>query len=255
MLSAVSGLTKRIRDSAAAFAEVFRNPNLRWNELAWIASSLAHYGFLITVSVYAYEAGGNKTVGLLLLARLVPAALVSPFAGLLGDRYPRQRVMFITNLVRATLVSAITVTVYAGAAHGTVYALAIAATIATTPYHSAEAALTPTIANTPSELTAANAVTNGVDSLAFFVGPALAGLLLSVVSTGAVFGVMAAILAVSLVFIGLIHVEGGEAIGAGNRVKDEHASSTIVSEALAGTKKTRVRRWLDLASLAKGSRK
>jgi dTMP kinase len=28
----------------------------------------------------------------------------------------------------------------------------------------------------------------------------------------------------------------------------------IVSEALAGTKKTRIRRWLDLASLAKGSR-
>jgi dTMP kinase len=29
----------------------------------------------------------------------------------------------------------------------------------------------------------------------------------------------------------------------------------IVSEALAGTKKTKVRRWLDLASLAKGSQR
>ena len=28
----------------------------------------------------------------------------------------------------------------------------------------------------------------------------------------------------------------------------------IVTEALTGTKKTRIRRWLDLASLAKGSR-
>jgi hypothetical protein len=29
----------------------------------------------------------------------------------------------------------------------------------------------------------------------------------------------------------------------------------IVNDALAGTKKTRIRRWLDLASLAKGSQK
>jgi Cyclic nucleotide-binding domain/Major Facilitator Superfamily len=102
--------------------------------------------------------------------------------------------------------------------------------IASTPYHSAEGALTPTLATSPSELTAANAVASGVDSLAFFVGPALAGLLLGVVSTAAVFGLMAVFLAVSVVFIALIKPESE----ASEHPQGELASSTIVTEALAG---------------------
>ena len=65
-----------------------RNPNLRWLELAWTASIVGHWAYLVAVSVYAYDVGGEKAVGLIFLARLVPAALVAPFAGMLADRYP-----------------------------------------------------------------------------------------------------------------------------------------------------------------------
>ena len=45
------------------------------------------------------------------------------------------------------------------------------------------------------------------------------------------------------------------AIDATRSIEEQQAEvRRIVSEALAGTKKTRIRRWLDLASLAKGSR-
>ena len=67
------GVRSRAAGSAAAFVEVFRNPNLRWLELAWAASIVGHYAYLIAVSVYAYEVGGGKAVGLVFLARLVPA--------------------------------------------------------------------------------------------------------------------------------------------------------------------------------------
>jgi len=44
------------------------------------------------------------------------------------------------------------------------------------------------------------------------------------------------------------------AIDATRSIEEQQADvRSIVSEALTGTKKTRVRRWLDLASLAKGS--
>ena len=65
-----------------------------------------------------------------------------------------------------------------------VYVLSIAATIATTPFRSSQAALTPTLAQTPEELTAANAVASGIESVAVFAGPALAGVLLALTSTG-----------------------------------------------------------------------
>lgn len=222
------GLRTRAAQSAGAFAEVFRNPNLRWLELAWTASIIGHYAYLIAVSVYAYEVGGAKAVGLVFLARLVPAAIAAPFAGLLGDRFPRERVLLATNVTRIVLVGAAAVAALADAAPIVVYVLAIAATVATTPFRSAQAALTPTLARSPSELTAANAVASGVDSLAFFVGPALAGILLAATSSGVVFAMTAGLIVVSTVLLLLIRTERVE----GPRAEIE--APTIVAELFAG---------------------
>ena len=51
-----------------------------------------------------------------------------------------------------------------------VYALAILTSIANAPYKSAQQAIMPTLAATPNELTATNAVSSTVESLAFFLG-------------------------------------------------------------------------------------
>lgn len=228
MLRAVGGVGRRLADSFAAFGAVWQNANLRWLELAWTASIVGQYAFLVAVSVYAYGVGGEKAVGLVFLARLIPAALVAPFAGMLGDRYPRERVLFFTNVARIALVGASAVGVLADANAWVVYAFAIAATIATTPFRSSQAALTPALARTPEELTAANAVASGVESIAVFAGPALAGLLFGVASTGAVFLVTAALIVVSSAFLVLIQVEHAE------RPRRELDASTIVGERLAG---------------------
>lgn len=224
----MSQLRTRLASSGSSFRAVFRNPNLRWLELAWTASIFGHYAYLIAVSVYAYDIGGETAVGLIFLARLIPAALASPFAGLLGDRHRREHVLLVTNLVRIVLVTAAAVGVLVDAPSGVVYVLAIAATIATTPFRSAQAALTPALARSPSELTAANAVASGIDSLALFGGPALAGLLVAVASSGIVFLVTAALIVVSTLFIALIDTTSVE------RPRGEIESATIVSEALAG---------------------
>ncbi|MEX0849873.1 MAG: MFS transporter [Gaiellaceae bacterium] len=222
------GLGARLGDSVGAFGAVARNPNLRWLELAWTGSIIGHYAYLVAVSVYAYGVGGEKAVGLIFLARLIPAALAAPFAGLLGDRYRRERVLLLTNLGRIVLVGSAAAGVFLDAPPVVIYILAVAATIATTPFRSAQAALTPSLARSPTELTAANAVASGVDSLALFVGPAIAGLFLVFASTGLVFSLTALLLAFSVIFILLIKVEPTE------RPKGEVEASTIVSELFAG---------------------
>jgi MFS family permease len=216
------------RQSAAAFGAVFRNPNLRWLELAWTTSVVGHYAYLIAVSVYAYGVGGKGAVGLIILARLIPAALAAPFAGLLGDRFRRERVMLVTNATRIVLIAAAAVGVFVDAAPAVVYVLAVAATVAYTPYRPAQAALTPSLARSPEELTAANAVAGSVSSLALFVGPAIAGFLLAVASSGVVFLLTALLLVASTMFILLIRTEAAE------RPRSEIESSTIASELLAG---------------------
>jgi MFS family permease len=224
----VAGVSERLAGSGAALVAVARNSNLRWLELAWTASIVGNWAYLVAVSVYAYEAGGERAVGLVFLLRLVPAALAAPFAGLLADRYPRERVLLATNVARVLLIGGAAACVYADTAPGVVYALAVAAAIVTTPFRSAQAALTPSLAGTPAELTAANAVASGVESLAVFAGPALAGMILAATSTGTAFLVTAALLVVSSAFVLLIDVERPE------QPRRELEAGTIVSEAFAG---------------------
>ncbi len=228
MLPAVGGIGRRFKDSLGAFASVGRNANLRWLELAWAASIVGHYAFLIAVSVYAYGFGAEKAVGLIFLARLIPAALIAPFAGMLGDRYPRERVLLWTNLTRIALVGAAALAVFADADPWVVYGFSIAATIATTPFRSSQAALTPGLATTPEELTAANAVASGVESIAVFAGPALAGVLFAVASTGVVFTVTALLIVASAAFLLLVRVEHVA------EPRRELQASTIAAERLAG---------------------
>jgi len=223
----VGGLGKRLGDSAAAFGAVVRNPDLRRLELAWAWSIVGHWAYLVAVSVYAYDQGGEAAVGLVFALRLIPAALIAPFAGMLADRYRRELVLLVTNLSRVVLVSAAAVGVFLDAPPALVYALAVAAAIVTTPFRSAQAAVTPSLARTPSELTAANAVASTVESVAVFLGPAIAGFLLAATSTEVVFTVNAGMLAVSTFYLVRIHAPR---IGRDPEIE----AGTIVSEALAG---------------------
>src|SRR5262245_62367650 len=147
---------------------------------------------------------------------------------MLGDRYPRERVLLWTNVTRIVLVGAAALGVFADADALIVYVLSIAATVATTPFRSSQAALTPTLAETPEELTAANAVASGIDSVAVFAGPALAGVLLAAASTGVVFTITALLIVVSALFVVLITEAETD------RPPRQLDASTIAAERLAG---------------------
>jgi MFS family permease len=217
----------RSRESAAAFAAVFRNQDLRRLELAWAWSIVGHWAYIVGVSVYAYDAGGKTAVGLIFALRLVPAALLAPFAGLLADRYRRELVLVASTLARVALVGAATLCVLFDAPPAAVYALAIATAIATVPFRSAQAALMPSLARTPGELTAANAVASTIESLAIFAGPMLAGLALSVTSTATVFALNAVALMVAAAFLVRMRVPRAER-------QPEIEAGTVLHEAAAG---------------------
>ncbi|MGH3135204.1 MAG: MFS transporter [Gaiellaceae bacterium] len=223
----MKAVRRRIAESAAAFRDVVQNESLRRLELAWTASIIGQWAYLVAVSVYAYKVGGEAAVGLIFLLRLVPAALLAPFTGLLADRYRRELVLLGSLLARAVLIGLAAVGVFLDVNSAVVYALAVGAAIATTPFRPAQAAMTPALARSPRELTAANAVASTIESLAVFVGPALAGLLLGVTSTGTVF----------LVNVGLVVVSGLFVIRLPEsrpRRERETEASTIASEVLMG---------------------
>ena len=99
--------------------------------------------------MYAYNAGGEGAVGAVFLARLIPAASFHPSQACSAIATRASASLLATNFTRAVLVTAAALAVFAGADPCIVYGLAIAATIAKTPFRSAHAALTPGLARTP----------------------------------------------------------------------------------------------------------
>jgi MFS family permease len=223
----VQRVRDNLRESAAGFRAVVGSPNLRRLVVAWALAIVGHWAYLVAVSVYAFMAGGSTAVGIITAVRLCVAAFVAPFVGVLGDRHQRERILLVSNLSRTGLIGAAAVAVFADAPPIVIYALAVAAAIATTAYRPAQAALLPSLARTPGELTSTNAVVSTIESLAIFIGPAIAGFLLAVASTGVVFTVNAAMLAASTFFLVRIKAPRVEK-------KPEVESATIVSELFAG---------------------
>jgi MFS family permease len=224
----VGGLKTHLRDSAAAFRGVFANPNLRRLQLAWTAVIVGHWAYLVAVAVFAYNVGGAGAVGLLVVIRTVPAALVAPFSAVLADRYSRIAVMIVSNLLRAVLIAGAGLCVYFDSPAVLVYVIVGVAMLVGTPFRPALAAITPSLARTPAELTAANAVSSTLESIGYFVGPALAGLLLSGASAEVVFFLTAFLFVLSALVIGRV-----DAPGEAER-REGAARSGIFSETLVG---------------------
>jgi MFS family permease len=175
----VERLREHLRESALAMREVFRNRGLRRLQLAWAGSIIGSWAYTVALVVYAFDQGGASAVGLVGLVRWLPSAFASPLAAILGDRFPRVRVMLTSDLLRAVALGGMAALVMTDAPAAAVYVLAAAVAVIGTAFHPAQSALLPSLARTPEELTAANVSSSTLESLGFCVGPALGGLLLA----------------------------------------------------------------------------
>jgi MFS family permease len=188
----VARVREHLRASLGALREVFRNRALRQLQLAWAGSIIGSWAYAVALVVYAYDQGGASAVALVAVIRWVPAAVASPLASILGDRYPRVRVMLSADLLRASALVGMAVCVVTDAPAAIVYLLASIAAVLATVFDPAQSALIPSLARTPEELTAANVSSSTLESLGFCVGPALGGILLTLTNVWVVFVVTAA---------------------------------------------------------------
>jgi predicted MFS family arabinose efflux permease len=193
-----------VRESLWAFRRVFENGSLRRLQLAWAGSNVGAWAYTIAIAVYAFGEDGAYAVGLIGLARWVAAGLAAPLTGVLGDRYPRVRVMVATDLARVALLALMALLVAAGGPPLAVYVLSIVGTVIGTAFRPAQAALVPNLARSPEELTAANVTATTIESVGIFVGPALGGVLVATTSVSVTFLVAAALLLWSATLVGLV---------------------------------------------------
>jgi MFS family permease len=177
----MSRVADAVRETGTSLSTVFRNPGLRRINLAFAGSAIGDWAYATAIVIWAYGVGGARAVGIWFTVRLVLMTIVTPFASTIVDRLPRKMVMISTDVIRATLGFAVAGLIWADAPPWTVFVLATLTPLVGAPFRPAVAALTPKLVNTPEELTAANGTASTIESLAFFLGPAIGGILVSAI--------------------------------------------------------------------------
>src|SRR5437773_5473661 len=197
----------------STLAAAGRNENVRRVELAWGAAIAAEWAHFVGLGVFAYNHGGTRAVGVAGLVRLLPAAVIAPFAASLGDRFRRERVLLWMTLLGSAALAGSAAAFFANQ-RVLVFAFAAVLGLATTLIRPALQALLPSLARTPEELIAANGATSTIESLGTLVGPLLAGVLVSFADVGLVFAVGAGTLLAAAALLARVEVEGYIELGA-----------------------------------------
>ena len=180
------------------------NQGLLRVELAFVGFNVAEWATWVSILAFAYQVGGAPATGLVAVVQLVPAALVAPLASVAGDRFRRELVLLAGYLAQAVAMGATAAALLATAPVPLIYGLAALAATAITVTRPAQNALLAMLARTPDELTAANVASGWTESVSVLVGPAVAALLLGLYGSGAVFAVMAGLVAGSAVLVARI---------------------------------------------------
>lgn len=218
---------RRVAELGHAFSAVWGNKRLRRVEIAYASSCASETAYLVALGVFAYETGGALAVGVVGLIRMVPAALLTPFSALLGDRYSRERVLLLVALASAVALACSAVVFYLGPVEALIYALAAFHAAVSTLVRPVLGALVPSLATTPRELVAANGVSMALESLGMLVGPVIAGVLVATGSPGVAFAFGAAAYLLAMFLLAQVHV--GRRLGAAGPADTQGAARALIA--------------------------
>lgn len=186
----------RLLSRIDGFHHVWRNRDLRRIEIAFVGFNVARRAMWVALLVYAFRQGGTSATATVGLVALLPAALLAPLLATLGDRLPRDQVLLAGYVFQALSGALIAIAIAADVAPIVVYALAAAMMTSVSLTRPLHATILPSLAFTPAELAAANAVGGAIQGFGRFAGPLAAALVLGVAGPTAVFA-SSAVLAVA----------------------------------------------------------
>jgi MFS family permease len=217
-------------ETARNVKAVLQSPSLRRTLIAFAAFRPTESAQWIAILVFAFRAGGTAEMGVAAIALLAPTALLAPFLAQIGDRIHRERALAIAYLSIGLSAGLTALALESSAPNLVVYACAALVNVAISMVRPTHLSILPEVAETPTQLTAANSLSSTVEAFAVFVGPLLAGWLIALGGPQLVFGVMAVVVMAVGLLVLAVHARA-------RLVEHRHA----VGDALEGFRELRRR--------------
>jgi MFS family permease len=175
----------------------------------WLGQVVSQMGdWFDTIALYTIIlnlTGSGRDIGLLLVARFVPSFLFGPISGVVADRFSRQRIMIVTDILRALVVLGF-LFVRRADQLWIVYVLTVLQLGLSTFFEPAKTAAIPSIVE-DRELVAANAISSVTWSVMLTLGAAIGGLITGWFGTNVAFILDAASYLLSAALIASISVQ------------------------------------------------
>ena len=188
------------------YIELLRN-NRSFRQL-WLGQVVSQMGdWFDTIALYTIIlnlTGSGRYIGLLLVARFVPSFLCGPISGVIADRFSRQKIMIVTDVLRAVVVLGF-LFVRSANQLWLVYVLTVFQLGLSTFFEPAKTAAIPSIVS-ERELVPANAISSVTWSVMLTLGAAIGGLITGWFGTNVAFILDAATYLLSAALIASIRV-------------------------------------------------
>ncbi len=179
----------------------------------WSAQTVSVFGSQVTMVALALTAvltlhAAPLQMGLLRALGAAPALMIALFAGVLVDRLPRRPLLVGADLGRAVLLGSIPCAALLGVlGMGQLYIVVFLAGVLTTVFDVSHMSFVPALVE-PEQLVDGNSKLQTTFSLAYVLGPGLAGSLVALVTAPFAIAVDALSFLVSALVIGVIRVAG-----------------------------------------------
>lgn len=159
----------------------------------------------MALPLYIVDSTGSGTLmGILSMFTLLPMLIMSPFSGVIGDRWNRKNIMIATDLGRGILAVLLAILVVIGKFNLYIlFFIQILISVMDSMFNSSSAALMPDLIN-ENELIEANSIKSGLDAAATILGPILGGLIYGIWGIKMVFCINGISFFMSVIFSMLI---------------------------------------------------
>ena len=200
-----------------SFTNILRNRNFR---LLWIGEGISLLGdqfYMIALPWLVLSLTGNAlAVGTVFAVAGIPRALFMLIGGALTDRFTPRKLMIGSNLARMVLTGLLAVLVLTNLIQlWMLYMLALLFGLADAFFFPAQTSMVPRLIS-KEELQQGNAIIQGTAHLSLFVGPVLAGVVISLLDRGAThstsgialaFGLDSLSFLASITMLGMMRIE------------------------------------------------